>query len=186
MIYSLSLETALILVGLALVGAHVAALLMPDATKGWLKQLPRSEPAGAVLLAIVAVWFWWLISTMDLGEFSKFRNALKIGTPIVAVLTWIHVREFLAVRSLGMLVLLAAEVLLEAAWMRPEASRLWLVSLVYVWITVALFWIGMPYQLRDQIAWVTATAQRWKFAAFGGVAYGVILLISRLTLHRSA
>jgi hypothetical protein len=85
-----------------------------------------------------------------------------------------------------MIVILGAEALLEAAWMRPEASRLWLVSLVYVWITAALFWVGMPYTLRDQVSWVTAERNRWKFAAIGGIAYGAILLISCLTLHRSA
>ena len=28
-------------------------------------------------------------------------------------------------------------------------------TLVYVWIVFAMFWIGMPYTLRDQIAWLT-------------------------------
>ena len=85
-------------------------------------------------------------------------------------------------RSLGMVVLLGAEALLEAAWLRPEMSRLWMVSLVYLWLTVALFWVGMPYVLRDQIAWVSASASRWKAAAIAGIAYGVILMIVRFTL----
>jgi hypothetical protein len=83
-----------------------------------------------------------------------------------------------------MLVLLAAEPLLEAAWLRPEVSRLLLVTLVYVWITFALFWIGMPYTLRDQIDWVLRVPARWKIGCFAGIAYGAALLISRWTLHR--
>lgn len=184
MIYSLTLESALLFVGLAVLIAHVAALIMPESVQGWLKAFPRSHFWGTALLAVAAVWFWWLVNKMDLHEFSKWKNILKIGTPIAAFLTWRYVNEFLAVRSLGMITLLAAEALLEAAWMRSELSRLWLVSLVYVWITVALFWVGMPYILRDQIAWVSANRQRWKIAAVCGVAYGAILLISRLTLHR--
>jgi hypothetical protein len=182
MIYSLSLETALLLVGLFLVASHTVAYLLPEQSKAWLKSFPRSGFAGMVLLSIAAVWFYWLISTMDLGEFDKFRKLLKIGTPIAAVLTGMYVQEFLAVRALGMVTLLGSEVLLEAAWMRPEASRLWMVSLVYVWITAALFWVGMPYTLRDQIAWVTASRSRWNAATITGIVFGVILLIARFGL----
>jgi len=184
MIYSLSLETALLVLGVVLILAHGFALLQPDAVKGGLKAFPRSQFWGGLLLAAAAIWFWWLVSTMDLGEFSNWRGTLKIGTPIAAVLTWMYVQEFLAVRALGMLVLLGAEALLEAAWMRPEMSRLWMVSLVYLWVTAALFWVGMPYTFRNQMEWVSARRSRWVAAAAGGVACGVILLISRLTLHR--
>jgi len=104
--------------------------------------------------------------------------------PVLGFLTWRYVPEFLAVRALGMLVLLAAEPLLEAAWLRPEMSRLLLVTLVYVWICFALFWIGMPYTLRDQIDWLLRTPARLKYACSAGIAYGAVLLISRWTLHR--
>jgi hypothetical protein len=184
MIYPLSLETALLLVGLAVIALHAVALVAPAKTQAWLKAFPRSETWGTILIAIACLWFWWLVANMDLGEFSNWRNALKIGTPIVGYLTWQYVKEFLAVRALGMIVLLGAEPLLEAAWMRPELSRLTMVTLVYVWISFSLFWIGMPYTLRDQIGWVSASRQRWTGAALLGVAWGAAILISRLTLHR--
>ncbi len=186
MIYSLSLETALLSLGIVMILAHGLALFQPEAVKAGLKAFPRSAFWGGLLLASAALWFWWLVSTMDLGEFSNWRNTLKIGTPIAAVLAWMYVQEFLAVRALGMLVLLGAEALLESAWMRPEMSRLWMVSIVYVWITAALFWVGMPYTLRNQIDWVCANRNRWVAAAGFGVVYGAILLISRLTLRHSA
>lgn len=184
MIYTLTLETALLVVGCFLIVTHALALLKPEATQAWLKAFPRSEFWGATLLVAAAAWFWWMVVTMDLHEFSNWRPLLKFGTPIAAYLTWRYVPEFLAVRSLGMLVLLGAEAILESAWMRPEASRLWLVSITYVWLTAALFWVGMPYTLRDQIAWASANGSRWKVLALGGVCYGAVLLISSLTLHR--
>jgi hypothetical protein len=182
MIYPLSLETALLLVGFLLIVGHSVALVLPQQMQAWLKAFPRSGFVGMVLLAVAAVWFYWLVSTMDLGEFDKFRKALQIGTPIAAILTGVYVQEFLAARSLGMIVLLAAEALLEAAWLRPEMSRLWLVSLVYVWLTAALFWVGMPYTLRDQIGWISASNTRWRVCAIVGIVYGIILLVTRLSL----
>ena len=70
-----------------------------------------------------------------------------------------------------MLALLAAEPLLEAAFMRHETSRLLLVVLAYVWIINGLFWVGMPWIMRDQIAWLTAKMRRYQTAAWAGVLY---------------
>jgi hypothetical protein len=189
MIYSflnLDLRAALLVVGLLLVVAHGFALLQPTTTREFLRTLPRSRPAGLVLLVIATIWAWLLATYIDLGEFSNWRFRLQVFIPVAGFLTWQYVDEFLAVRALGMIVLLLAEPLLEASFLRPEMAKVWLNGLVYVWICFALFWIGMPYTLRDQIAWVSKDEGRWKAAAFAGISYGVILLISLVTLHRSA
>ena len=185
MIYSFDLKTAMLAVGLLLIAAHAFALLQPRATRDFLHALPRSKPVGFALLLVVTVWAWLLAKHIDLGEFSNWRPRLLIFIPAAAVLTWLYVEEFLAARCLGMLVLLAAEPLLEAAFLRPEMSRLFLVTLVYVWVSFALFWIGMPYTLRDQIAWITKSEGRWKAAVFAGIGYGAILLFSLTTLSRA-
>ena len=84
-------------------------------TQEFLRTLPRSKSAGLLLLVIVTVWSWLLATYIDLGEFSNWRLRLQIFIPIAAFLTWQYVDEFLAARALGMIVLLAAEPLLEAA-----------------------------------------------------------------------
>jgi hypothetical protein len=186
MIYSLKLETALIIVGLLLVAAHAYALWKPQAVQGWLRAFPRSKNWGIGLVTAAAVWFFGLVWFMDLGEFSNWRQRVLILTPIAWILTIKFVDEFLAVRALGMLALLAAEPLLESAFLRPEQSRLFLVTLVYVWIVFAMFWVGMPYTLRDQVSWVTADQKRWRLASFAGLAYGALLLVLPLTFGKPA
>lgn len=186
MIYSLDLKTAFLLIGLLLVLGHAVALLRPRATQDFLRALPRSKPLGMLLLALATIWAWLLVRHIDLGEFTNWRPRLLILIPIAAWLTWQYVHEFLAARALGMLTLLAAEPLLEAAFLRPETSRLLLVTLVYVWIFLGLFWIGMPYTLRDQIGWVSKSESRWKTAAVAGLSYGALLLILLPTLRHSA
>ncbi|MEI6714280.1 MAG: hypothetical protein WCO60_11045 [Verrucomicrobiota bacterium] len=182
MIYSLTLENALLLVGSLLLLGHLPALLAEGAVKKWLTAFPRSGNIGSVLFTIAAFWFAGLVQYTDLGEFSSLRGKFLIATLLGWGLGLRWMREFLAVRSLGMILLLVAEPLLEAAWMRPEMSRLWLVSLVYIWIVGGLFCVGMPYLLRDAISWLTSGALRWKAAVFGGLAYGVVLLVCRFTL----
>ena len=176
MIYPfLKLETSLFVVGLFLVLSHALALWKPQLVKGWLRAFPRSTKAGFLLITAAAAWFFLLVQYMDLGEFSNWRRTVLIGTPIAWYLTWKYVDEFLAVRALGMLVLLAAEPILESAFLRPELSRLFLVTLVFVWIVFAMFWVGMPYTLRDQIAWVAGSEKRWRLATVAGIIYGALL-----------
>lgn len=179
MIYSLTLETALLWVGLALLLGHVFALLFGRAIQERLRAFPRSETAGIVLFVVASAWFGGLVALTDLGEFSPMRSKFLIFTVVGAMLMLRFVREFLAVRALGMLLLLVAEPLLESAWMRPEQGRLWLVGLVYVWIVSGLFFIGTPYVLRDAIQWVVGADWRWRVSAFAGILYGTLLLATR-------
>lgn len=186
MIYSLKLETAFILVGVWLIVAHGLALFKPASVQSWLRTFPRSKNWGIALVSVAAIWFFFLVAKMDLGEFSNWRQTVLIATPIAWILTWKYVEEFLAVRALGMVVLLAAEPLLEAAFLRPEPAAQLLRVLVYVWIVFAMFWVGTPYTLRDQITWVTAAEKRWRALSLAGVVYGVLLIGLTLTLSKPA
>jgi hypothetical protein len=95
------------------------------------------------------------------------------------------VDEFLSVRALGILLLLLAEPVLEAAFLRAESSRLLLVCLAYVWIVIGMFWVALPYLMRDQIAWLLKSNSRWTAACLGGIVYGVAILISAALFYQS-
>jgi hypothetical protein len=182
MIYPFSLYYTGIVIGLLLIASHAMALAVPAPTQTFLRTLPRSRMWGGVLLAVSAVWAFWLVRTMDLGEFQPLRFALTIAVPAGALLTWMFVEEFLAVRALGIVALLAAEPLLEAAYLRPEVSRLVLVCLAYAWILSGLFLVGMPYILRDLTTWLLLKQSRYRAAAVAGIACGVAILTCAITL----
>lgn len=180
----LNLVTVACLVGLCMVIIHAMALLRPEPFQRWLRDFPRSRAIGKGLLTIAAIWAFVLTATMDLGEFTKYRTIFLVVIAAAYVLTWKFVDEFLAVRALGMILLLIAEPVLEAAFLRPEMARLLVVTVAYAWITLGLFWIGMPYVLRDQISWLSAQPGRWRLAAWAGLIYGAIVLISPAILYR--
>jgi len=179
MIYNfLSLKTVEIALGVLLVAAHLFALVSARGAQAWLKQFPRSREAGMVLLFIVSAWAFWLVATMDLGEFSKYRTLLKILVPAAWFLSLKFVDEFLAVRALGILFLLVAEPVLEVAFLKPGMGRLLVVLLAYAWALLGMFWVGMPFLLRDQIAWWTKTGLRWQTGCLAGIVYGIAVLAS--------
>jgi len=186
MIYNLDLRLAGIVIGIALLISHGVALLHGNTVRGWLRAFPRSKMTGSVLLSIAAIWAFWLVTTMDLGEFSNYRMHLMILVPVAFVLTLKFVDEFLSVRALGILALLLAEPILEAAFLHPETSRLLLVVLAYVWIVLGMFWVGMPYLMRDQITWVLKSNGRWMALCAAGVVYGAATLFCALLFYGRA
>ncbi|MFT5882242.1 MAG: hypothetical protein ACI9FG_000742 [Crocinitomicaceae bacterium] len=161
---------------------HLWMLVKSDEAMAFLKKFPRNQIAGAILMSIGMTWFWFLIVpfkspiAMDLGEFNGAKKILLIAVPVVAYLMITGVKEFLAVRGLGIVSLMAAAPLLAAAWMEPATGRLLVPIFAYGMLTVGLFCVGMPYLLRDAITWAIASSGRFKALAFGGFAYGIAVL----------
>jgi hypothetical protein len=183
MIYDLSLQTGGYIAGIALILLSLPGLVKPAPVQTWLKRFPRSSVAGAILLTATLLWTFWLLATIEMGEFAGFRRPLLIALPIGYVLVLRFVEEFLAVRALGILCLLAAEPLLEAAFFRYEASRLFVTVLAYLLIVTGLFWVTMPYLLRDQINWSTSSNARWRIVHGVVAAYGVVILACAFTQY---
>jgi hypothetical protein len=183
MIYHLSLQTVGLIAGTLLILFSLPGILKPSLVQNWAKQLPRSRMAGIVLLTGALVWSFWLLATMEMGEFSSFRRPLLIALPIGYLLVLRFVDEFLAVRALGILCLFAAEPLLDAAFFRYENSRLLVTVLAYFLVIAGLIWVTMPYLLRDQIDWASRSNTRWRLVHGAALLYGIVVLTLAITLY---
>jgi uncharacterized protein with PQ loop repeat len=183
MIYHLSLQVVGWIAGIVLILVSLPGILKPGLVQSWAKRLPRSRVAGIVLLTVDLVWSLWLLTTMEMGEFSSFRKPLLILLPIGYVLALRFVDEFLAVRALGILCLFAAEPLLDAAFFRYENSRLIVTVLAYLLVIAGLIWVTMPYLLRDQIDWGSRSNTRWRFVHGAVLLYGIVVLALAITLY---
>jgi hypothetical protein len=183
MIYHLSLQTAGFIAGIFLLLFGLWGLIRPDASQTAARNLPRSRVAGFVLLTIAFFWSFWLLATMEMGEFSSFRKPLLFILPVGFLLVLRFVDEFLAARALGILFLLGAEPLLDAAFFRNETSRLLVTVFAYILIVVGLFWVTMPYLMRDQINWSARTNGRWRITHGLVFLYGVAILACAVTRY---
>ncbi|MFL6542919.1 MAG: hypothetical protein ACJ8I9_07110 [Chthoniobacterales bacterium] len=183
MIYHLSLQTAGWICGIVLLAIGGMAFVRPNAAREFAARLPRSQPIGIALLTIDLIWCIWLLATMEMGEFSMFRRPLLILLPITYILVLRFVNEFLAVRALGILCLLAAEPLLDAAFFRYEVSRLFVTSFAYVLVVVGLFWVASPYLLRDQISWTSRSDTRWRSFSGALLVYGAAVIVCAIVFY---
>ena len=182
MIYHLSLHAAGMIAGAFLILISLPGLMKPDLANV-AQRFPRSYAAGVVLLTTCLAWTFWLVATIQMGEFSSFRRPLLIALPIGYVLAIRFVDEFLAVRALGILCLLAAEPLLDAAFLRHETSRLLVTVFAYLLIVAGVFWVAIPYVLRNHINWSTRSAFRWRFLHAIAFVYGCVILTFAFTRY---
>jgi hypothetical protein len=182
MIYHLSLHTAGMIAGALLILISLPGLMKPDLANV-AQRFPRSHVAGVVLLTTCLAWTFWLVATIQMGEFSSFRRPLLIALPIGYVLAIRFVDEFLAVRALGILCLLGAEPLLDAAFLRHETSRLLVTVFAYLLIVAGLFWVAIPYVLRNQINWSARSAFRWRFLHAMAFVYGCVIFTFAFTRY---
>src|SRR5438270_6078129 len=182
MIYHLSLHSAGIVAGVFLIALGLIGLTKPDVASV-VQRFAPSRVADVVLVTICLVWTFWLVATIQMGEFSSFRRPLLIALPMGYVLALFFVDEFLAVRALGILCLLAAEPLLDAAFLRYESSRLLITVFAYLLIVAGLFWVSIPYVLRDQINWTARSVFRWRCLNAVAFIYGGVILAFAFTQY---
>lgn len=183
MTYDFTLKTVGLFLGLLLLVGHAVAFALPGPIGAWLVRLPRSHRLGVAILGVDLVWSFWLAFTMDWGEFYYLRQPVLVLLPVFAFLVVKFVDEFLAVRALGILGLLAAAPLLDSAFLQPQRSRLLVVIVAYLWAVGGMFWVGLPHLLRDQVDWVTRSTVRWQGAALAGIVYGLALLFCALVWY---
>ncbi len=170
-----------------LIGLHVWMLMKPEESKNFFRKLPRNRSLGPWFLGAGMLWFWLLIAPdklgvlsslqMDLGEFNNAKNILRILVPIAAYGIIVHVKEFLSVRGLGLLALMAAAPLLYSAYLEPPISRLLISIFTYAMIFAGLFWVSMPYTMRDGITWAIKTNSRYRALTLAGLGYGIAILV---------
>jgi hypothetical protein len=176
MIYSFSLAQVSVWVGLGLILSHGWGLFDHRQSAQWIRAFPRNDALGGFLLAIATGWSAWLAGSINLMEYTRFRPLFILGVVGLGVTSWLYVREFIAVRSLGILLLLGGDVLLDAAFLRNDSARLLVVSYAYLIIVEGMVMVGAPYLLRDAIHWGLATPARGKFLLGMGFLFGLLLL----------
>jgi hypothetical protein len=180
----MSLFTATLLLGLFLAVSGALLLLNLPLVVAMLKALPRSTMASLVLFGGGVLWFLVLVANMSDADriFGSSNVPWVIGFAVLGVLSLKYVPDFLAVRGLSVLILLAAWPLLRAAFMQYDVpQRLFMVTFVFAAIAAALYLAALPYRLRDFIQWLFVRPARARVFGGGLLAYGLLLIVVAFT-----
>jgi hypothetical protein len=173
---NLSLQWVAIAIGLLITLAHAPGLFAPAAMLRWIKAFPRNYPAGVALTAAAGIWFTVLTATMDLGEVSGYRNILCTVWAGGTIALIVFVPSFLAVRGLGMLLLLATGVMLDAAFLVDNPAKYVITVLAYIWAIKGMVYVASPYVMRDLIARFLGNEKQFKVMNALALALGLAVL----------
>jgi len=178
----MTLFTATFLTGLVLLGCAGLLLWNGPAVGAIARRFPRSRRAAFVTMGLGTAWTLYRVTQLGQADFGEYRTAIFIGFAVIAILAFRYVPDFLSVRGLCVLVLLAADNLLTAAYMHyEEPGRLFLVTFVYAMIVLALYLAVSPFRVRDFFQWLFQRSARPRvFGAMIGL-YGLILIGAALT-----
>ncbi|MGC6425472.1 MAG: hypothetical protein ACON5H_00570 [Akkermansiaceae bacterium] len=194
----ISLSSAGMVLGVILTAIYAVMLFKAEPVKAWAKKLPRNHQAGVWSMSIGMIWFWLLVApelrgafsflgklSMDFADFTPVKPYLQIAVPLACVGMITYVREFLFVRGLGLVLLMAAAPLLYAADFEEAPLRVLIPIVAYVMIIKGLYFVGMPFLFRDGVNWLTASNGRWKATAVTGFALGVLILGCSFTVWKA-
>jgi len=178
----MSLTLATLLPGLVLIVLGLALLSGSKTVSALCKTFPRSQAAAVVCFGGAALWFLYHVWHLSPADFGDYRTLLSIGFAALAVLAFWCIPDFLAVRGLATLILLAAWPLLYAAYMEYDhPQRLFMVSFVYLCIMAALYLGAAPFRLRDAFEWLFARRPRARVTGAVLLGYGLLLAVVAFT-----
>jgi len=177
-----SLFTSTILAAIVFLLVGLPFLFSPAKLEPVARAYPRHRLTGVITMLIGGGWFLWKISQLGQADLGDYKNLLLILFAAVLVGSIFYVRDFLAVRGVAIIALLASNTGLKAAFgLYDIPERLFLVSVIYVCIVAGLIYGTIPYKGRDTVNWLYAKPLRVRITASLFTLVGIGLLISALT-----
>lgn len=148
-------------------------LLAPAATQRALSAFPRFRPAAWILTAIDITWVVLIMRGASLGPFDILKPYLPIiGIAVFAAIAW-GLDELLAVRSLGGLLLLLGDPILDTVRWTGGAWPIALAILAYILVIIGAIWVLWPWTFRKTHERLTKTPLRWRLWSALWIALGI-------------
>lgn len=167
--------------GLILVLLGVFLLFFRGHSETLFKGALRSTIATVILMGLGSAWFLLKVTHLGEADLGHYKYWLFVGFFLIAFLSFFTVPDFLSVRGLAILLLLAGDTVLDSAYMQEPIARLLLVSWVYLVIVAAMYLGALPYRMRDFLNWLYL--RNWRTIGSGLIllGYGVVLIGASFT-----
>jgi hypothetical protein len=165
---------------LLLLAAGGACLTGSATVVSSLKRLPRSRSVAFGAMLVGGGWFLYHVFNLGEADFGAYRWIIFGIAVFVGILSFKQAPDFLAIRGLVIVYLLAADVFLDSGFMRYEPGLLFCKAVVYLGIALSLWLAISPFRARDAIEWLTQGGKVVRLRAAGaallalGLACGLV------------
>jgi hypothetical protein len=171
--------------GLALIMLilHGYAAVAPVKARVAITAFPRNIWIGRILATIALIWAAWLVYNMPLGRFDHLKKWLYLATPAVIGMTFVYMKDLLAPRAIGALMLLYPAPVLTAARLHDSSLSLVMSVIAYVLVVKGLLLLLYPWFFRKSIAGIMTSDARCCTMGFVGIAFAFILILLALLVY---
>jgi hypothetical protein len=168
--------------------AGIWSLTDREGAQRFLKNLPRNQKIGRVLMAVNVVWSLYLLGKMNLGGWNWIRPPLNPGAPnfiiwcFLAFAIWwfiiTYVNQYIGARSIALLLILAAKPILSICFLHEDQPwRLVITTIAYIWIIKGICIFSVPHWMRDIVAYSAASPKLWDRSCYVKIGCSVVLLL---------
>ncbi len=171
-----TLSTTALVFGGALAALYAVPALWPGPCLNQLRTVHRNLWAGRVLSGIALVWAAILLHVVPLTWFDPYKQWLWAATPLVYLLVLVFMKEHLAARALGGLLLLIPAPILNAAFQEPSRWRLVLVVAAYVMVIEGLILVLHPHMLRKAVQHGLPSPAACRAYGMAGLLFGLFVV----------
>jgi hypothetical protein len=183
-IMQIKLSTIAIFLGSLMAIINLFGVVKPTEFATAARKFPRSVPIGYFLMLLGTAWFEWNLKQESISDFESLKPALYTLFAAVGVGACIFVKDFLAVRGLAVVLLLAAKLMVDAG--RPHLNATHWVLVIQCWayfLVICGIWFTIsPWRFRNILNWSTATEQRTRIGSGLRMAFGLFVAILGLTV----
>ena len=182
----LKLSTLSVILGLLVALPSLFGLFKPKEFADAVRRFPRHTPVGYVLMLLGTVWFLYYVSQETVSDFANIKKFFYILFGGVGIGSCFFVKDFLPVRGLAVLFLLAAKLMVDTARWEETEWRLVIATWAYVLAVAGMWFTISPWRLRDILNWSVATESRTRLTNGARVAFGLFVIVLGLTVFKTA
>ena len=188
----ISIDNMSLLLGGFLVVLSGYTLAKPKEVGQALKSFPRANAPGYVLMLAATAWFLWNIKSEDMADYRDLKIYFYIGFGAIGLGSCVFLRDFLAVRSLAVFMMLVAKLMLDTQRIymlaAPEETmsewRLVFAVWGYAVVVMSMWMIISPWRMRDMINWMVAEPKRLVIKSGLRLLLGILLIALGLTVFQ--
>ena len=182
----LKLSTLSVVLGAIVALPSLFGVLNPKGYADAARKFPRNTPVGYVLMLLATAWFLYYVSLETVSDFASLKKIFFIVFGGVGIGACFFLKDYLPVRGLAVLFLLAAKLMVDTArWVDTE-WRLVIATWAYLMILAGMWFTVSPWRLRDILNWSVATESRTRLTNAIRVAFGVFVIVLGLTVFKAA
>ncbi len=172
----MSLQWIAIVLGLLATAGGITGILRPELVHRFAEVFPRSTVPAWIFTALCCFLGAREAAAMNMGFFGVIKPYIPFVALGVFAASVTYMKELLAPRALGGFLCLIAVPIVRTASLSGAPFFQVVVALAYVWVIYGITVLMSPWYFRKWYKPFLENEARFKTAAFGKTAIGILLL----------